>query len=207
MYFTIKPGVKNRKLENYINKIQLELGKFFDYKIKKPPIFFIDSRKDMDIFFGEKTKDWLVGTVRNGAIYIFNPEVFERESSHQKIEFWKTLKHEYCHIYYNQITRSIYPVWLNEGLAGYISGKKLNYEGKPKNYFLDVISYFYNHESKVYLIGQFWVEHLINKFGSKKLIELIKTLEQPIDEKQFALKFYKVYKIRFNKSSLTKLIK
>ena len=161
----------------------------------------------MDLMWGKKTEKWFVGASKYGSIYIFHPDVFATESSHKKDKFWQTLKHEYCHIYYAQITKSHYPVWLNEGLASYVSGKKLVLKDGDKEKLPDVVSYFSDANSGAYMIGQFWVEFLIKKFGKKKLISLIKSFDSGIEEKRFAKKFEEVYGFKYDRSSFSKLIK
>lgn len=134
----IKSGKANKKLTRFLKTIRKELDDFFEFKACAPLLFFLDRREDLDLIWGKKTEAWFVGAFKNNSIYILNPEIYERESSHKKEEFWKTLKHEYCHAYYTQITRSHYPIWLNEGLASFLSGKKLilkdDYKNKLLNY-------------------------------------------------------------------------
>jgi len=108
----------------------------------------------MDLIWGRKTEAWFVGACKNNNIYILNPNVYEKESSHKKEEFWQILKHEYCHIYYTQITKCHYPFWLNEGLAGYLSGKKLVLKNEHKGKLLNIFSYYDKVDSNVYLVGQ-----------------------------------------------------
>lgn len=206
-YLKIKSANLDKKLAEFINKTQEELNNFFEFKADEPLLFLVDSRKDLDLIWGKPTEKWFVGAVKNGNIYIFNPKVYAKESIHKKEEFWQILKHEYCHIYYTQITKSHYPVWLNEGLASYVSGKKLILKDDHRDKLLDLFSYFNKADSGVYMVGQFWVECLIEKFGKKKLIRLVKSFNDGMDERQFAVNFYKVYGFKFNKNSLLKFLK
>lgn len=95
-------------------------------------------------------------------------------------------------------------MWLNEGLASYLSGQK-----KICDNPLDVFSYFDKSDAGVYKVGYFWVELLIRKFGKTKFLKLIKALNLKFNltEKIFAAKFYNIYGFNFNKKNLIKLIK
>jgi len=111
---------------------------------------------------------------------------------------------EYCHIYYTKLTKGHYPFWLNEGLAGYLSGKKLILKDGDRDKLLNVFSYSNKVDSQVYMVGQFWVEFLIKKFGQKKFIELINSIKFISSDSEFASSFYKIYSIKFSISSFTK---
>jgi hypothetical protein len=161
----------------------------------------------MNLIWGKKTEKWFAAATKNNCIYIFNPNSYDKESSHKKEHFWQTLKHEYCHIYYTQLTKNYYPFWLNEGLASHLSGKRLVLKEGYKDMLLDIFSYFNKIDSRVYMVGQFWVEFLIKKFGKKKFVELINHVRFISNDRQFADSFYKIYGVKFNKGSFTRFIK
>lgn len=190
-----------------MQKINQELGDFFNFTADAPRLFLADSRVELDEIWGKKTERWFVGATKNGNIYLLNPEIYASESSHPQIEFWQTLKHEYCHVYYHQITNTNRPQWLNEGLAGYLSGKKLDYQEAEPEKLLQIFSYFHQVDRGVYLSGQFWVEYLIKEFGQEKIISLIKKLDKEIDELQFSKYFQDIYHFKYNQSTFSKLIK
>jgi len=96
---------------------------------------------------------------------------------------------------------------LNEGLAGYLSGKKFNYNQADKRKFLQIFSYFNRLDKEIYLVGQFWVEYLLKKFGRKKLLKLLNIFPSPMNQRQFTSKFSQIYNLKFNKSTFSKLIK
>ena len=160
----------------------------------------------MDFIWGRKTERWFAGAFKNNSIYIFNPKVYSKESSHKKEEFWQTLKHEYCHFYYTRITKSHYPIWLNEGLASTLSGKKILVKDEQKPILLNVFNYFDKVDKEAYLVGQFWVEFIIKKYGRKKFLNLIKSFDSNFGQKQFNKIFYSVYGFKFNKKSFSKLL-
>jgi len=193
-------------LEKTLEKINQELSVFFNFIASQPLLFLIDSRKDLDLIWGKKTKKWFVGAFKQGNIYILNPEIFEKESSHKKEEFEKILKHEYCHAYYAQLTKGHCPSWLNEGLACFLSGKELVLKGGYKDKLLNVFSYFNKTDSDIYMVGQYWVEFLIKEFGKKKFVNLMNEISLVSDERQFAAKFNKIYGFKFNNRSFIKFI-
>jgi len=205
-YFTLKLNSADRELEKTIKTINNELNIFFNFKIKEPLLFLVDYRKDLDLIWGKKTENWFVGAFKQGNIYVLNPKVFEKESSHQKEEFEQILKHEYCHVYFTQITKGHSPSWLNEGLACFLSGKKLVLKNDYENKLLNIFSYYNEVDSDVYMVGQYWVEFLLKKFGKKKFLKLISSLDLISNERQFSIKFYEIYGFKFSKTSFLKLV-
>lgn len=196
----------DKKLAQFLESTKNELDIFFEFKSTEPLIFFLDSRSELDLIWGGRTERWFVGAFKNNSIYIFNPEAYFRESSHKKEEFWITLKHEYCHACYTQITKSHYPIWLNEGLASYISGKKLALTGDYQDKLLNVFDYFDNVDKGAYAVGQFWVEFLIKKYGKKKFLKLLKSFDKAFNSRQFANRFYDIYNFKFNKKTFSKFV-
>ena len=194
------------KLVKFLDEIHNEFCTFFEVDIPKPKIFFLENRTEIDEIWGKKTEPWLVGAFRGGVIYIFHPDVFESESSHKAEDFWITLKHEYCHFFYNSITKSHYPLWLNEGLASWMSGKKISKKAEQIDCFLNIFDYFDKIDKGVYLAGQFWVEYLIENFGKEKFIKLIKSLKSEFDEKIFSQVFYRIYGIEFKKQNFFNIL-
>jgi hypothetical protein len=192
-------------LDKFLKIIQDDLDNFFEFKANAPLLFFLDKREDMNLIWGEKTETWFVGAYKNNGIYIFHPNAYERESTHKKEEFWQNLKHEYCHAYYTQITKGHYPIWLNEGLASFLSGKKL-FVKKNNSRLLKVFDYFNRADRDVYMVGQFWVEYLLKKYGKKRFLKLISSLRSGLDSKQFAKIFFNIYGFKFNKKYFLKFL-
>ena len=97
-------------------------------------------------------------------------------------------------------------MWLNEGLACYLSGKNISHENISKKELLGVFKYFDAVDREAYLIGQFWVEKLFKKYGGTKMIALIKNLSPELTERDFSKTFKKVYKINYDKKSFERLL-
>jgi len=196
----------NIKLKKFLIKTEKELNNFFQIKLESPLVILLNSRKDINKIFGKKTPTWLVGFIRKNSIFILHPKVYTKESSHKsRQDFWKTLKHEYCHLYYKKITGNTCPDWLNEGLACFLAKQvkpKLNIDES-----LDVLKNFPVGKGDVYKIGYFWVGLLLKKFGKLRLIKLLRSFKPETSEHDFAKIFYKIYKIKFDNKGLEKIFK
>jgi len=204
-YFEADLTKTNKKIEGFLISVRKELNSFFGIKMWQPFVILVNSRKDIDRMHGRKTEDWLVGWTSGCNIFILKPKVFTKESSHKDREyFWKVLKHEYCHLYFKQMTSIDYPAWLNEGLACYLAKQK---KTPPSNKeALEIFKYYKKLDKNIYRIGYFWVNFLIKKFGKNKLMELIKSLKPQITEKQFAQNFYRIYQIYYSVKDFEKLL-
>jgi hypothetical protein len=202
----LKSVAVSPEISSFLDNIKNEFDVFFNFKISDPLLFLLYNHEDLDIIWGKRTEPWFVGAFKNNSIFILNPDVYESESNHKKEEFWMHLKHEYCHVYYTQITGVHYPVWLNEGLASLLSGKKLAQNNIDKSKLLSVCDYFKTPDRDVYAIGHFWIKYLIDNFGKDKLLSLIYKIDKGVDAQKFSEEFYRVYGVRFNKESLNKLL-
>ena len=202
-YFIIQP-LKNKpghKLDKFLETTKNELYDFFNINVEHPYIFFLNSRKDIDKIWNKKTESWLCAWAKNGDIFILNPKIYAKESNHEIKHFWQTIKHEYCHLYFNKLTGVTCPKWLNEGLACYLAGqiKKTPTQDEA----MKVFEYFEKNDREIYSIGYFWVKILIKKFGKKVFLKFLKELKPGLNERKFRIIFYKVYKIKFSKNSLS----
>jgi hypothetical protein len=202
------PKLIDKKLQLFMKGVKKEFDVFFNFKIKDPSLYFVASRKDFDVIVGRKTENWLVAIARANSIYILDRKIFAKESNHKKEEFWLTLKHEYSHIYYSQITKSHFPIWLNEGLASHLSGKKIIVKEKDQVQLLNVFDYYKKGGKDVYTVSQYWVEFLLKEYGYEKLIKLIKSLDikAELSSNYFNQQFYKIYGFRFNKKTFAKFL-
>jgi len=195
----------NKKMAGFLKSIQEELDDFYGTSIEQPSVFFIDSRKEINEIWGRKTEEWFSAWAKDGSIFILNPEAYTKESNHRDINhFWKSLKHEYCHLYYRKITNTGYPKWLNEGLANYLAGQVKKKSTKEEA--LRVFDYYQKLDWRIYNIGYFWTKILIEEFGKKKLLTLIKSIDSQTTEKEFAKKFHQVYKFHYSKTDFENIL-
>ena len=199
----VKP---NRKLENYLNSCRKALGRWFGVSVEMPRVFFVQSRKEYDKLFGYETESWQVARTENGAIFILDPKIYTKESSHKDIKrFWLVLKHEYAHLYYRAVTDNNVPRWLNEGLACYLAGQEK--KTPDKKLLVDLNHFFDRGGQWVYGVGYFWVNYLMKKFGKAKLLKLIKTITSKTTKTAFNKSFKKIYGFGLDKKTLSERVK
>lgn len=82
-----------------------------------PDIIEVKTRTEFNKILGRNTEKWEVGFVKEGKIVIFYKDIFEKVSTHKNKEWEQILRHELCHILYMHKFKTIFPLWLNEGLA------------------------------------------------------------------------------------------
>lgn len=203
--FNINQKVNKKVISKFLN-YENNLAKFFNIKINHVNIFFLKSRKELDLILGRKTEDWLVAFTGYGSIFILDPKVYYKQSSHKDMgSFWQTLNHECCHLFYYKLAGVNFPKWLDEGFACYLAGQV---KKKPtKEEVLKVFEYFKKSDWQIYNIGYFWVKLLIEKFGKEKMLKLLKILDHGINEEKFKRNFYKVYKISYDRGVFNELLK
>lgn len=198
-------GKYEGKICAFMENVRKEFNDFFRTEINDPNVFFLNSRKSINEVWGRKTERWLTAWADNSNIFILNPEVYTKESDHRDVEhFWKALKHEYCHLYFEKVTGGGYPKWLNEGLSCYLADQV---KGKPaKEEALQVFKCYKEINPLTYKVGYFWVNFLINNFGKGKMLKLIRNLYEKDTEKQFNAVFKDIYGFNFSKTSFVKIL-
>ena len=204
-FLNVFPENRSKNLENFLEKTKKELDKFFKIKMEKPFVFLINSRRDFDKIRGIKTEKWQVGFAERYNIFIMNLKVYTKESCHKNAkDFWKTLKHEFCHLYFNKVAKTNRPFWLNEGTACYLTGQNII---KPqKEEVLNIFKYHNKSDSLIYQLSTFWVRILIKKFGRNKFCNLIKSINGNPGKNFFAANFRKIYGINYSKKDFGKLV-
>lgn len=204
-FFKISSIRQPKELLSILKKTNKELNEFFDMNLKIPSVFFIQSRKQFNELWKMETEDWMVGFADGANIFILDPAVYTKESSHKDINnFYKTLNHEYAHIAIRKYCGHNRPKWLNEGLACYLAKQEKSVP--PKENLLKIFDYHQKSDSEIYGIGYFWVKFLIENFGKEKILELLKNINYKTGEKNFAESFCKIYGFNYSKNDFEKLI-
>jgi hypothetical protein len=206
-YFKVSSSVLSGKIAKYIAVARKDMDRFFGFSISDPLVFFLGKRADMDMIGNRKTEKWVSAMTRGGAIFIFNPKLFDKVTNHKKEDFWKTIKHEFVHLYFGKATKGFKPKWLNEGLASHLAGQKSWWSATIKAKAMSVFDYYETGGNNVYPVGQFWTELLLKKFGKRKMVKLITALDKVATERQFAVVFRRVYGFNYSKSNFFKLLK
>lgn len=182
--------------KNYYDSIK-ELNEFFEINWIKnlPKVYLIKDRKTIDKLKNRKTEDWLVGWAKENSICLLDRKNYESESCHSysKEEYLALFKHELVHLYIGVLckTQFIKPVWINEGIAIYLSGQN-RFKKKPKS-FKKFLSFYEEGEKQVYHESGFVIEVLIKNFGKKKLLVLLKKLGDVKNKKEFEKVFREIY--------------
>jgi hypothetical protein len=196
MIFKIQ-SIKDEFLEYIYNESIKDLNDFYEinWTNNLPKIFVVDDRNTIDLLKNKKTERWVRGWAEGNKIYILNKDNTEKESSHKynPEEYSAFIKHELSHSFYNVLAEKNYrPIWLNDGVAVYISGQNKFNKRKPKEFckFLE----FYDHgDNELYYESGFFIEFLVEKFGKEKLLNLIKESKNAKTETKFSELFVKEY--------------
>lgn len=197
MIYNLEPSDSEmEKWNSFIESSMVELKTFFELgDAQTPNLIILPDRKTINILRGKETEDWLVGwsIAEINCIYALEQSKFGIESKRVYTDnmYKKLLKHEIAHVLFFQIADNKKPVWLNEGVAVYLSAQHLKKE-RPTN-FSTFLNFYDCGGSKVYEESGFVVEELIKQFGKEKLLELIKSLKNTKTEKEFFKSFKKIY--------------
>lgn len=210
MIYKITP-IKDDFLENIHKESLHNLNTFYEinWMHHLPRIIVVDDRKTMDLLKGEKTEGWLIGWSERKAIYVLNKNSFGNESNHKydPDEYSAFIKHELSHSFFDVLSNShTKPVWLNEGVAIYVSGQN-KFKKKP-NEFKKFLEFYDNGGKDIYNEAGFFVQTLVERFGKQKLLNLIKELKNIKNKEEFERFFAKEYgfNLTYNEINARKLI-
>lgn len=174
-----------------------ELRKFYgiNWVNNQPKVFIVDLREDINTIRREKTPDWLVGWAAGRAVYLLNKKTFDKESDHKytELRYFRLLKHELSHLFYQMLTNSSNPKWVNEGICLYLSGQ-INSKEPPVE-FKEFLEFFDKAGESIYKEAGFAVKLLVDEFGKDKFIEFLKSLKEVETRESLA----KVFKETFGK--------
>ncbi|MEI7480289.1 MAG: hypothetical protein WCJ59_01555 [bacterium] len=207
--------IENEKFEKEFKQMMDELNNFYDinWVHHLPKIYFLDSRAQIDYIWGEKTLPYIVGWARNhDTIFVLKNEKMVTESAHKQHsdgQYYSLIKHELSHCFFtieSKYTENSFPKWLWEGVAIYTSGQ-LVFKDKIVEFkeFLD--HYDNGFAPAIYKEAGFAVEILVNKFGKKKLLSLIKNLKNLSTKELFDRAFEKEYGFKPSHEQFNLLLK
>jgi len=211
MIFELKT-IKNGKVEEDYKKMMSELNEFYDINWihHTPDIIFVDSREQIDSYWGKKTNPYIVGWINgsNRTVYVLKNEKMESESAHKKHSQEKynaLIKHELSHSFTKVESGDAdwIPKWLWEGLSIYTSGQ-LSIKNKIEKFETFLEYYEDGFAEGVYKESGFAVEILVNNYGKEKLLSLVKNLKKYQTKGKFEFAFKKLYgfKPNYNKFNL-----
>ncbi|MFH1236010.1 MAG: hypothetical protein V1685_03675 [Parcubacteria group bacterium] len=178
--------------------------RFFHLKLAEPQVILPVSRKQINQILQRKTEPWCVGWIGDGSIYLLSPEKYLTESSHtRKSRYWKVLAHEHAHLYIRALGKGNIPRWMNEGLASWLAGQR--HRTPTWEEAMTVIGPWPEFSHSVYLVGYYWVDRLIQKYGQQKLISIIREMGKHKSSSAFPRVFKSVYGTPWTKRSVQKL--
>lgn len=200
---------------NDFKKIELEVLRAFNFVYKS---FLIkttniivrvyNNRLDFNKFLNRQTESWLVAnTSNNNEIDILSPAAMQNESSHGKNEFLPILKHEFTHLFIDNLAKGrAIPMWLNEGFAAYIA--KQHQKNVEPIYLEDNFckkldtqrGWNENVNFGAYTISALFVNFLIRKYSLVKIKKLIFSLDKHYYYNNFEIIFSKIYKKSINEA-------
>lgn len=208
MIFKLKPH-KDKYLEEVYEQAMKELGKFYEsqWTRNRPVIHVFDSRAEINLWRGTETGSWLLGWADGRTIYLLDHKKYATESSHtfNPKTFTAHIAHELSHLFYDILSRSnSSPRWLCEGVAIYTSGQ-LEFK-KPVEKFTNFLSFQEEGGEKIYEESGLVVKLLIDNFGKKKLLKLIKALAPVKTKSEFDRVFTDIYGFKITYSAMNRLL-
>jgi hypothetical protein len=199
-------------LEKEYKKSMKELDKFWGLGWTKntPQVFLLKDRKTIDNYLRKKTNNWVTGFLNNKMdVFLLSPENYEKDSIHKysNKEYISLLKHELSHCFFTIISKGQNRViWLDEGIAIYLSGQT-NFKFKKPKKLKHFLKSFHTHEDKVYNESGFVIELLVKEYGKEKVIELVRKLKKGKTKEQFNLLFKEIYGFELNYRNINKKLK
>lgn len=201
----------DKKLADIYEENMESLGKFFGLKWTRntPRIVIVEDRKTIDDLRQAKTDDWLVGWAESRTIFILNRSKMGKESRirYSDKEYEALIGHELCHAFCRAIWRpSTYcPMWFSEGIAIYASGQ--NKFKAPVTEFKSFLGFHKKRDREIYSESGFAVQALVDGFGKKKLIGLIKRMKSVDSKTGFIELFKEIYGFNPTYKAFNELIK
>ncbi|MEQ8555880.1 MAG: basic secretory protein-like protein [Cyclobacteriaceae bacterium] len=130
-------------------------------------------RRSFGLVKSIKLDDWVVGVAIKDLAVVASPE--SPGSIYNYETLLGVLSHEYVHTYLWRLNPHI-NIWLNEGFAAYFSNQKQEITGDPPS-FDDMSSNETNIfvKSNGYVYSYYYMEYLLNNYGRKEIIDLVKT--------------------------------
>lgn len=191
-----------KSLSKISNKCYKKCGDFFGKDVGNIGIIFCYSRQEFDKYIKRKSPVWMVGVAGENNIIIFSPSIFSKVSNHPQSDFVFVLTHEIAHIFTRSMFGKIKPVWLNEGISGYVAEQYKNRKFTRKMFQKFEKMHNKNDWEKYHNYSQAYSysKYFIESTGKKPFFKLLVKLSNDDSYKIFCEKFEKIIGISFNKS-------
>jgi hypothetical protein len=196
-----------RRLFGPIRKAETRYHKIFRIRPIKFDIIIVYSRKEFDKYAGFKTEGWVDGYVRRPNLIVFSPSIrkkYVKTKSGRYHDYNSFFDHEINHFFYTTLVGSYNPVWLSEGYAMYmmkkgmkplLSKKELRKIREPENFLFSryIKKQYFRYVYEFYSVSFCLVKYLIEKFGHKKILTLIKRFSKNPYKKNLEKEFKEIY--------------
>ena len=130
-----------------------------------------------EVLYGRKPAEWVVGTCEGNIILLVSPA--NPGEGHDFDSLVKVALHEMAHIYNQQLNSSML-MWIDEGLATFLSnqnpedyGYKIDYHPTFEEMQTNDSTVFANAEG--YALSYFYIAYLVSTFGWDAVLTLAKT--------------------------------
>lgn len=124
---------------------------------------------------GNRLPRWVIGLSAGKRIWVLDKSKWEN----QKMDLAQLILHEFVHIAINGTVKKKVPVWLNEGLAVYLSGQYEDYQLENNHIRTEMDFYQLAYESQnLYIIAGKVVTALADEYGAEILIQELLTSEE-----------------------------
>lgn len=169
------------EMEELYGAAMKHLNDFFEigWVRNQPTVFIVEDRATIDCLRNEKSESWVVGWSDRNKVFLLAREKMGTESDrmYSAEEYDALLAHELCHLFFRSSTGGqSTPIWLNEGLCGYVSGQ-IQFKKKPE-VFSSFLEFFDKGGAEVYNESAFAIKALTDSFGKEKILELLRKMKE-----------------------------
>ncbi len=202
------------QLFSSIEKAEEKYYKIFKVKPNKYTIIVCYSRDEFSEQVGYKSPSWEQGTVIKNKLIMFSPLVRDKLVVTKLPKQWDYdtfFDHEINHFFYISYVGNYKPLWLSEGYATYMMNEemiqflrgRIKNTKKIKNPMRFLVywpreSTYEKYNAEIFTISTLFVGYLIENFGHKKIISLIKAYKTTLNKKDFEKDFNKIYGFSIN---------
>lgn len=129
----------------------------------------------LEMITGNRLPRWVIGLSAGKRIWVLDKSKWEN----QKMDLAQLILHEFVHIAINGAVKKEVPVWLNEGLAVYLSGQYEDYQLENSHIRAEIDFSQLTYESQnLYIIAGKVVTALADVYGTEMLIQELLSSEE-----------------------------
>lgn len=129
----------------------------------------------LEMITGNRLPRWVIGLSAGKRIWVLDKSKWEN----QKMDLAQLILHEFVHIAINGTVKKKVPVWLNEGLAVYLSGQYEDYQLENSHIRTEIDFSQLTYESQnLYIIAGKVVTALADVYGTEMLIQELLSSEE-----------------------------